>query len=186
MDPKKKERLEADGWTVGSVEDLFGLSDLQLAYVDMTIYLAEEIKQIRKSRGLTQTALANMMGSSQSRIAKLERADSSVSFDLMIRALIKLDVSPQHLAMMIYDSTLGEYEGGPESEIKQSVGIPSVGDYILTSSQRREVQEKLGTKTTEPNQIRRALEALRGFKVEPELPDKLIDFLAPAEEEQKE
>jgi len=101
MDPIKKKRLEADGWTVGSIEDLLGLSPLQLAYVDLTIHLAEQIKKIRIEKDLTQSALASLMGSSQSRVAKLERGDPSVSFDLMLRAFIHLGVSPKTLGLLI-------------------------------------------------------------------------------------
>ena len=111
MDTKKKERLEADGWTIGSVEDFVGTTPLQLAYVDLTIYLADHLKKIRKSMGLTQTDLANLMGSSQSRIAKLERGDSSVSFDLMIRALIHLGIPPSGLGTMIMLFSAEEDDG---------------------------------------------------------------------------
>lgn len=129
MDQKKKERLEADGWTVGSVEDFLGLTSLQAAYADLTIYLAEEIKIIRKAKGLTQTALANMMGSSQSRIAKLERADPSVSFDLLLRAFINLEIPPQNLGAMIMSFAMEEdYQDedlylGQELEMVENKGV---------------------------------------------------------------
>jgi len=37
MDEEKRKRLEADGWTVGSVQDLLGLTDEQMAKIDAEI-----------------------------------------------------------------------------------------------------------------------------------------------------
>ena len=41
------------------------------------------------------------LGSSQSRIAKLEAADASVSLDLMIRSLISVGAGPVEIAKII-------------------------------------------------------------------------------------
>jgi transcriptional regulator with XRE-family HTH domain len=137
MDLKKKKRLEADGWIVGSVEDLLDLSPLQLAYVDLTIYLGEEIKGLRKINGLTQTALANLMGSSQSRVAKLEKGDPSVSFDLMLRAFLHLGVPPKMLGLLIlnYDEPTEQewlnWKYPLEGEDKEKI-IDLVARYYLS------------------------------------------------------
>jgi Helix-turn-helix len=50
--------------------------------------LSVAAKQSRVQHALSQTVLAKRMKSSQSRIAKIEAADPSVSIDLMVRALL--------------------------------------------------------------------------------------------------
>jgi transcriptional regulator with XRE-family HTH domain len=55
--------------------------------------LAHSVKQRRISQKLTQNDLAKLLGSSQSRVAKLEAADTSVSLELLVQALLKLGAS---------------------------------------------------------------------------------------------
>jgi transcriptional regulator with XRE-family HTH domain len=47
--------------------------------------------------GLTQVALAKKIKSSQSRVAKMEAGDPSVSIDLLVRSLIALGETPTNL-----------------------------------------------------------------------------------------
>ena len=63
--------------------------------------MATGLRQLRERRGFTQAALAKHLGSSQSRIAKLEAADTSVSVDLMIRSLISVGAGPADIAKII-------------------------------------------------------------------------------------
>ena len=52
--------------------------------------LAAAVRRRRRERGLTQVRLAALLGSSQSRVAKLEAADVTVSLELLMRALVVL------------------------------------------------------------------------------------------------
>jgi len=52
--------------------------------------LAEALRARRRGRGLTQVRLAALLGSSQSRVAKMEAADAAVSLELLMRALLAL------------------------------------------------------------------------------------------------
>ena len=88
MDARKRKRLEATGWKVGSVKDFLGLSEEEAALVELKLSLADALRQSRTKRGLSQTDLAKRMKSSQSRVAKIEAGDPSVSLDLMVRALV--------------------------------------------------------------------------------------------------
>ncbi len=101
MDPKKKERLEAHGWKVGSAEEFLGLTPEESAYIDLRIKLSDAVRRFRKARSLTQIQLADLLQSSQSRIAKAEAADESVSLDLLIRTLLALGASDRDLAQVI-------------------------------------------------------------------------------------
>ncbi len=54
-----------------------------------------------KEKDLTQIQLASLLGSSQSRVAKVEAADTSVSLDLLIRSLLAMGASNRELARYI-------------------------------------------------------------------------------------
>jgi DNA-binding XRE family transcriptional regulator len=93
MKPSKRRRLEAEGWKFGSARDFLGLTDEDVEYIELHLSLAALLTKRRKSLGYTQTELADLIGSSQSRVAKMEAGDPSVSVDLMIRALLALGVN---------------------------------------------------------------------------------------------
>lgn len=101
MEKEKKARLEAHGWRVGSTEEFLGLSADETAYVELRLKLSDAVRDLRKKRHLTQVQLAELLESSQSRIAKVEAADQSVSLDLLIRSLLALGATHQDLAKVI-------------------------------------------------------------------------------------
>ena len=104
MDKEKKARLEAHGWRVGTVEELLGLTSEEAAYVELRLKLSDAVRELRKKRHLTQLQLAELLQSSQSRVAKVEAADESVSLDLLIRSLLALGATHQDLARAITSS----------------------------------------------------------------------------------
>ncbi|HEY1793325.1 MAG TPA: helix-turn-helix transcriptional regulator [Opitutaceae bacterium] len=87
MKSEKKNRLEAAGYRVGSADDFLGLTREESSLVTLRLSLAEEVRRRRVLLHYSQTELARRIGSSQSRIAKLEAAESDVSLDLLFRAL---------------------------------------------------------------------------------------------------
>jgi len=101
MRRRQRERLEARGWAVGSAQDFLKLTDEEAAYVDLRGRLADALRHRRQARGLSQTELAARLRTSQSRLAKMEAGDPSVSLDLLIRALLALGVSKRALARAI-------------------------------------------------------------------------------------
>ena len=101
MNTKKKKLLEAAGWRVGSTDDFLDLTDEEAAYIDLKIMLSKKVRQCRKRENLTQTQLAKYLKSSQSRVAKIEAGDPSVSVDLLIRSLFALGVTKSDLAKML-------------------------------------------------------------------------------------
>jgi DNA-binding XRE family transcriptional regulator len=101
MDADKKRRLEAGGWRVGSAEELLGLTPHEAAFIELRLSLASALKERRKERRLSQCELAGRIGSSQSRVAKMEAGDPSVTVDLLVRALLALGASPTDLAKAI-------------------------------------------------------------------------------------
>lgn len=101
MDPKKKERLEAKGWKVGTVGEFLELTPEEEAYVELRLALSRSVRSCRKEKSLTQKELANRLGSSQSRVAKIEAGDTSVSLDLLIRSLFAMGASLQDLSEIV-------------------------------------------------------------------------------------
>ena len=101
MKQDKRRRLERAGWRVSNTTTFLGLTASEQRFIDLKLALATGLRQLREHRGLTQAALAKHLGSSQSRIAKLEAADASVSLDLMIRSLISVGAGPTEIAKII-------------------------------------------------------------------------------------
>lgn len=105
MHRDKRERLERKGWRFGTAQDFLGLSDEEAAYVELRLRLADSLKRRRRKRSLSQTDLAKLIQSSQSRVAKMEGGDPSVSLDLLIRSLLALGASASDLARTISGSS---------------------------------------------------------------------------------
>lgn len=101
MRKQRQERLRARGWKVGTVKDFLGLSNEESAYIELKIKLAAGLRQRRQQRGLSQLDLAAKLQSSQSRVAKMEAGDPSVSLDLLIRSLISLGATERELSQII-------------------------------------------------------------------------------------
>jgi len=101
MKAAKRKKLEARGWKTGSAADFLELPDEEAAYIELKLKLAGQLKQARLRRRLTQQELAERIDSSQSRVAKMESGDRSVSLDLLIKSLLALGVSSREIGRAI-------------------------------------------------------------------------------------
>jgi ribosome-binding protein aMBF1 (putative translation factor) len=101
MRETKRKKLEAKDWRIGTPKDFLGMSDEEEAYVSLRLKLAEGLKARRQSRGITQVDLARTIKSSQSRVAKMEAGDPTVSLDLLVKSLFALGASNRELAAII-------------------------------------------------------------------------------------
>lgn len=101
MRKEKKAKLERAGWKVGSVGDFLGLSAAEEALVELRLTLSRSLKERRTRRRLSQEQLAKLLRSSQSRVAKMEAGDPSVSIDLLIRSLLAMGATQKELAHAI-------------------------------------------------------------------------------------
>ena len=97
----KRARLESSGWRFGSAEDFLDLSDEEAAYLEMKLALSEKLKQRRQRKRMTQAELAKLVRSSQSRVAKMEAGDPTVSMDLLVKSLLALGVTKKELGRSI-------------------------------------------------------------------------------------
>ncbi len=101
MDKAKRQRLAAKGWKLGSAEEFFGLSAEEAAYVQMKVMLSRALRERRIGKRLNQTQVARLIQSSQSRVAKMEAGDPSVSIDLLVKSLLALGATRKDVARSI-------------------------------------------------------------------------------------
>jgi ribosome-binding protein aMBF1 (putative translation factor) len=101
MDSAKKRRLKRAGWDTGSVGEFLELTPEESALVEIKVRLTELVKKARSRRNMSQVALAERLGSSQSRVAKIEAGDPSVSLDLLVRASFASGATRKELARAI-------------------------------------------------------------------------------------
>lgn len=98
MDEAKRERLAAAGWRVGDAAEFLELTPGEAELVEVRLRLARAVRSERERQHLSQSAVARRLHSSQSRVAKIEAGDPSVSLDLMVRALLGLGAGRRELA----------------------------------------------------------------------------------------
>ena len=97
MKAARVKRLNSAGWKVGSAKDFLGASEQEAALVEVKLWLMSALRESRRKRGISQVELAKRMGSSQSRIAKIEAGDPAVSLDLILRALVASGASRREI-----------------------------------------------------------------------------------------
>ena len=97
MRAQKRRRLQAAGWKETSVKEFLNLSEADLQYIEMKLALSRLLRLVRERRRLTQIKAAALLKTSQSRFARMEAGDPSVSLDLLVRGLFALGASPKDL-----------------------------------------------------------------------------------------
>ena len=98
MDTNKRKRLEAAGWKVGSTKDFLDLTDEEATLVELRVALGSSVRRHRTRRRLSQTELAKQLGSSQSRVAKMEAGDPAVTLDLLVQGLLAAGATRREIA----------------------------------------------------------------------------------------
>lgn len=101
MRKAKRDALERQGWKVGTAQDFLGLTNEEVAYIELKLDLARKLKDLRATCNLTQVELARLVNSSQSRVAKMEAGDPTVSIDLLVKSLLALGISRKELGRTI-------------------------------------------------------------------------------------
>ena len=101
MNKAKRNKLERRGWKVGSASEFLGLTAEEARFIELKLALSRWLRERREVQKLTQVDLAQRLKSSQSRIAKMEAGDPSVSLDLLIRSLFALGATKRDLARVI-------------------------------------------------------------------------------------
>ncbi len=105
MKAEKRKRLAVAGWRVGDARDFLELSDDEAQFVEIKLALARRLRELREKRNWTQADLAKRVGSSQSRVAKMEAADPTVSVDLLVRSLLAVGADRRELGKIVGSQT---------------------------------------------------------------------------------
>ncbi len=101
MNSSRRTRLTSAGWDIGSAAEFLGLDAEEAAFVEMKLALSQSLRLWRTRKKLTQGELARRLQSSQSRVAKMEAADATVSIDLLLRSLLRLGARRKDIARAI-------------------------------------------------------------------------------------
>jgi len=101
MRKSKRKALKRKGWRLGTAADFLDLTDEELAVIELKIALGNAVKERRQKQCLTQNAFAKTIASSQSRVAKMEAGDPSVSLDLLVKSMLTLGASRRDVANAI-------------------------------------------------------------------------------------
>ena len=101
MRESKKKLPQKKGWRIGSAGEFLNLNDEESEYIELKLKLSQAFKNKRQQKGLSQVEAARVLRSSQSRIAKMETGDPSVSVDLLIRALLTMGATPKELGRVV-------------------------------------------------------------------------------------
>jgi DNA-binding transcriptional regulator YiaG len=87
-----------DKWVEGTVQEFLALSDADMEFIETRLAASRLLKAIRQRKKLTQAAVAAALHTSQSRLAKMEAGDPSVSLDLLFKSLFALGITRKRLA----------------------------------------------------------------------------------------
>ena len=101
MNTRKRKHLENLGWRIGSTKEFLELDEQENAYIELKLILGDNLKKRRVEQKLTQVELAKLLRSNQSRVAKMESGDPSVSLDLLIKSLLALGTTKKDIAGII-------------------------------------------------------------------------------------
>lgn len=97
MNAAKRKKIEGAGFAIGGTQEFLELTDEEMAYIEIKRALSANLQVRRKQQKLTQVQAARLLQTSQSRVAKMESADKSVSIDLLVRANLTLGATPREL-----------------------------------------------------------------------------------------
>lgn len=101
MKAAKKRKLQTKGWRLGDAADFLGLSAEERALLELKAELGRKLRHKRIERNWTQSHFAEVVRSSQSRVAKMESGDPTVSLDLLVKSLLAVGVTRKDLALAI-------------------------------------------------------------------------------------
>jgi ribosome-binding protein aMBF1 (putative translation factor) len=109
LDAAKKERLERAGFKVGDATEFLGLTHEEEALVELRLGLSTMLRHRREAQRVSQVALAKRIGSSQSRVAKMESGDPSVSMDLLVRAIFATGATSSEIGYELIAKTSAQH-----------------------------------------------------------------------------
>lgn len=101
MKSGKQQRLKSKGWKLGDAADFLNLSAEEQALLELKLELGRQLRKCRIERSWTQNHFAKLVRSSQTRVAKMESGDPSVSLDLLVKSLLVAGATRKDIAREI-------------------------------------------------------------------------------------
>ena len=101
MKASTKKKLESAGWHVSGAKEFLSLTEAEEQLVEMKLALARILRSARERHHLTQAELAKRVRSSQSRVAKMEAGDVSISLDLLMKTLFAAGAESRDVAKAV-------------------------------------------------------------------------------------
>ena len=92
--------VEELGWRDGTVAEFLDLTPEESALIEIKLALSRHLRE-RRAATMTQTELATKISSSQSRVAKAESGHSSVSMELLVRAILATGATPHEIGEVL-------------------------------------------------------------------------------------
>jgi transcriptional regulator with XRE-family HTH domain len=111
MNSERRARLEAAGFKLGTVAEFLELTPEESDYIETRLALRFFLRSVRERAGLTQAEAARRIGTSQSRLSKMEGGDPTVTLDLLVRSALKLGARFAEIGKAI-----AEWPGAPSAE----------------------------------------------------------------------
>lgn len=149
MKESKRKSLEAAGWAVGSADEFLGLSAVESLLVDLRLALSQALKKRRAKLHISQTTLAGLIKSSQSRVAKMEAADPEVSFELLLRGLFATGATRHDVAIVLDQPSRGKRLGATSrSRDRRQIGVVGGAGEIAAGRRRSRGRSRAARSST--------------------------------------
>jgi len=100
MNDENSRTIEGLGWRDGTVAEFLELTPEEAALIEIKLALSRHLRQ-RRAESMTQTQLAEKLRSSEARVAKAESGHSSVSIELLVRAILATGATPQEIGQVL-------------------------------------------------------------------------------------
>ncbi len=81
--------------------DLLRSGKGETRYLEIKKSLSDELRRRRAAKHLTQAEVARALATSQSRFARMEAGDASVSIDLLLIGLLALGATPRDIGRIL-------------------------------------------------------------------------------------
>src|SRR3954453_3153814 len=101
MKSNKRHGLEAAGWRIGDAKEFLELTPEEADFVEIKLALSRRLRGLREERNWTQAEFARRVVPSQSRVAKMEAGDPTVSIDLLVRSLLAAGANRKELGRIL-------------------------------------------------------------------------------------
>jgi DNA-binding XRE family transcriptional regulator len=92
---KKRKKLKAMGGREATVSEFLSLTPADQYIIELRLALVDALRKRRTAKGITQSELAKLIGSSQSRVAKMEGGDPQASLESLISAVVAVGGKPK-------------------------------------------------------------------------------------------